>query len=54
VPDEVQARLVDADDLLATQSESALIEMDQAAEHADGGLITCREDHRIVRFLGSI
>ena len=49
VPDKVQAGLIDADNFVPPQSEPAIVEMDQTAQHADRRSITCRQDHGVER-----
>lgn len=49
VPDKVQAGLIDADNLVPSQSETAVVKTDQATQHADGRSIARRQDHRVKR-----
>jgi len=49
VPDKVQAGLIDADNLVPSQREAAIVKTDQATQHADRRSIARRQDHRVKR-----
>ena len=54
VAHKVKAGLIDADDLVPAERETAIVKPNQIAQHAYGGSISRRQEHRVKRLFRAV